>query len=699
MSVFLPRDREVASGIANLGNTCYANAVLQSLAHAPELCNALELAPHCLTCPITRPRRDTTVASDSIHNNASTANPNGGDDGSGFCVLCEVERIISSIHQIGSASNTASDNNPPTASSAATAPSVVSPTRFIDGFTSVIAPWFRKGLQEDSHEFLRLLTDGMQKSCIRAASIRKAEAGKSRMKENNGAATQSMNRETNLTPPLDQSTNENDKEAMEQPTAKQEQLKEEEEKEDNVESSYPFQLFRGQIESIVTCFACHETNRTVDPMEDLGLECVMDSTSAGGTPPALGSITVSLEKFIQEEKLECYKCEKCHKIGHATKKSKLASIPPILTLHLKRFRYGLPGADRSGAFFSGGTNGGLSLALTGRTGSNKIEGHVKFDTIFDIGPYLTDDCLAQMTPDRKKVKKSAFCRLFAVVVHTGANSHSGHYYSIVRNMAKNEWWKMDDGTIRKVSTNQVMEAHAYMLFYRVVEHPVSLHLRDEVQRKRDAMTAEVKVAAEVEVEATVEEQEYPKEDVTMDEEQQASESVSEAVTTTKSPDEALDAPKKRKRPTFTESDAWAQKRTRIPPEKMHLLRQAQTWISEHVDFKPEYFKLLVDESKGIEKVGSGRASGVAEDDVKNGCNAFRRAIKHLLHRIVAPNNNPQDCSMLKPIDDGDVGDGFVDHGNELSEEMLSSTSTAKVDKDNHESINILPIVEADDAVL
>lgn len=474
--------RSVARPVSNLGNTCYMNAVLQALAHAPELCLAMDCQPHHLTCPIAaenavkRNIQKYSISSSSsvvdaantpgmAHDDATTVfrkasgtrkssrrsginggrkSPGEGDSASSesdveFCVLCEVENHILQVH------DTSARDKP------------FAPRTFVDGFIDHVAPWFQLGVQEDSHEFLRLLIDAMQQSCHRA-----------RLQDN----------------PQDDSPRQIEGEGQD------DEVKYTEE--------YPFSLFRGTVESNVVCGSCGASSSTFDPIEDVGLEVTIpyqqttpqayhrSSSSSRNTSPipqvtALVDVQTAFQRFAQTEALDSgYKCEKCGKVGKATKQSRLASIPPILTLHLKRFSYGDRGQSSS-TVTSRRSRSEVSQLLgssdynTGKSGSAKIEGHIKFGMFFDLKPYLTDELKAKHA--------NMFCRLFAVVVHAGKNSHSGHYIAYVRNVSKNEWWKMDDSRVTAVSEDEVMQAEAYMLFYRVVQHPIAVQLEERCKNK------------------------------------------------------------------------------------------------------------------------------------------------------------------------------------------------------------------------
>lgn len=452
MSTTEPHERSVARPLVNLGNTCFANAVLQALAHAPELCLAMDCHPHRSTCPkATRAPSPVTGTRKSLRQaSGGRRSPpeepfeemSGGDE---FCTLCEVERHILLAHDmtsssLGSTSVVNSTNNSTLSNQQPVAPSI-----FVNGFIEHVAPWFQLGVQEDSHEFLRLLIDAMQKSCVQARP------------------NKPLNNETN--PQGDESEH---------------------------DPEYPFQLFRGTVESNVVCAHCKAISSTLDPIEDIGLEVTAPpgaasySKSSSGrsssrnpspTPaPALEDVQSAFRRFARAEELDAeYKCEKCGKFRRATKQSRLARLPPILTLHLKRFRYGDRPASTTttrrsartsevGQLMMGGDNynneyyGGATFG--GKTGSAKIEGHVKFDTVIDLNPYLTEAL--------QKKKEKAFCRLFAVIVHSGKNSHSGHYIAYVCNMSnKNEWWKMDDARVTRVTEKEVLQAEAYMV--RIIE--------------------------------------------------------------------------------------------------------------------------------------------------------------------------------------------------------------------------------------
>lgn len=638
--------RSVARPVANLGNTCYMNAVLQALVHAPELCLAMDCEPHHLTCPIAaenaaKLRACSPMSSPDNSNDSNNATATASttpvsvrktatrksrrsgrktpdetpEDKQGpdlkFCALCEVEDHFRHVHE-------SSNRDSP-----------VAPSAFVNGFIQEVAPWFKLGVQEDSHEFLRLLIDAMQKSCQQA-----------RVTEHPS--------EDNPTTPTTAATANSAAAATNDPqdTA----AKEEEE--------YSFSLFRGMVESNVTCDFCQASSSTLDPIEDVGLEVTVPtpspSTSGASsqhqssrnnspTPtPALSDVQSAFQRFARAEVLDAgYKCENCGHTGHATKQSRLANIPPILTLHLKRFRYGdsRVSQDTSNATVTRRAGrsevnqlmgNGAADFMTGKSGSAKIEGHIKFEQVVNLRPYLTEEL--------QKQHANMYCRLFSVIVHAGKNSHSGHYIAYVRSLAKNEWWKMDDGRVTHASDEEVMGAEAYMLFYRVVQHPVTLKLQEKYKNKFMQPTEAKKI--DLESTKTV---------------------VTELSKTEQDPSSV--AKRKRPAPEFANGVDWARAKTKIPPHLMGLITKAQEMVAEDIQLSPDFFKYLSDEAaKETAAIGKGPASSICgklsiwttgfvklilnetysnldivshhtEDDVVGGAEKLRRKLCELFYKL------------------------------------------------------------------
>ena len=90
-----------------------------------------------------------------------------------------------------------------------------------------------------------------------------------------------------------------------------------------------------------------------------------------------------------------YKCEKCKVLRDAQKRISIHALPEILTLQLKRFGY--------------------------RPGS-KVTRHVKFPEILKLDPYLSDELS----------KSNSEYELYAVLMHAGISTNTGHYYAFVR---------------------------------------------------------------------------------------------------------------------------------------------------------------------------------------------------------------------------------------------------------------------------
>uniref|UniRef100_A0A803Q768 ubiquitinyl hydrolase 1 n=1 Tax=Cannabis sativa TaxID=3483 RepID=A0A803Q768_CANSA len=173
--------------------------------------------------------------------------------------------------------------------------------------------------------------------------------------------------------------------------------------------------------------------------------CVDGASSAGsiGDKVQQGESKVSAPNLDTEENDDDEEINsKLVKVKRdATKRVLINKVPPILTIHLKRF--------------SQDARGRLS----------KLNGHVTFKEIIDLKPYMDASCTDEGSYD---------FRLIGVVEHQGS-MRGGHYIAYVRgnensSKGKNEngdsvWFHASDAYVRQTSLDEVLRSEAYILFY------------------------------------------------------------------------------------------------------------------------------------------------------------------------------------------------------------------------------------------
>ncbi|XP_053310528.1 ubiquitin carboxyl-terminal hydrolase 16 [Spea bombifrons] len=140
------------------------------------------------------------------------------------------------------------------------------------------------------------------------------------------------------------------------------------------------------------------------------------------------------------------------------KKQMLVSVPPpILTLHLKRFQ-----------------QNGFNL--------HKINKHIKFPELIDLGPFCTVKC--KNIPEGES---RLLYSLYGVIEHSGT-MRSGHYTAYVKSRNRNaplcdlvlrgafpeessaepprgHWYHISDSHVQAVPLSKVLSSQAYLLFY------------------------------------------------------------------------------------------------------------------------------------------------------------------------------------------------------------------------------------------
>eukprot|EP00484_Ammonia_sp_Unknown_P020975 CAMPEP_0197031480 /NCGR_PEP_ID=MMETSP1384-20130603/10476_1 /TAXON_ID=29189 /ORGANISM="Ammonia sp." /LENGTH=986 /DNA_ID=CAMNT_0042461013 /DNA_START=30 /DNA_END=2990 /DNA_ORIENTATION=+ len=195
------------------------------------------------------------------------------------------------------------------------------------------------------------------------------------------------------------------------------------------ETTVIHKMWGGYLRSQIKCCKCGYESNTYDSILDISLEIKGPS------------VRTAFKHFTDPEILDDdnkYRCDNCKKKRKAIKQFTIFEPPNVLVVHLKRFECG------GGGLFSGG----------------KINKHVKFDETLDLTEFMSYNICP-------KVSYS----LFGVLVHYGYSSHGGHYVSYIK-APDNEWYLMDDSSVRRQSLSAVLKEKAYLLFYQRNEHKV-----------------------------------------------------------------------------------------------------------------------------------------------------------------------------------------------------------------------------------
>ena len=171
-----------------------------------------------------------------------------------------------------------------------------------------------------------------------------------------------------------------------------------------------------------------------------------------------------LEKFILEEKIEDYHCEKCDKKITNIKNVLIDKIPNILIIHLQRFAFSYETFNME-----------------------KINSYITFDKSLNIKKYTVNK-------DNDSIPLEYYdYDLQGVLIHSGTAQY-GHYYSLISNGEKGEdekWFKFNDSTVTKINFDNIIDdaygnnadnqygSSAYMLIYaKSVKKPVIINSKE-----------------------------------------------------------------------------------------------------------------------------------------------------------------------------------------------------------------------------
>lgn len=375
--------QEFATGLMNLGNTCYMNCILQCLVGTTRLAEVFLNGEY-------------QVQLDSrLGHKGYIAN--------------SFARLVRAMYQ-----------------SALHCPrgqvSYISPKEMV-GVCGHISQVFRGYEQQDCHEFLNFLLDGLHEDL----NVRGNKPGLKALTEREEAKREAMNvHEASVNEWMRYLFN---------------------------NESLISRHCQGQYLSRLECRVCGTTSTTYNPFSCLSIPI----------PSSSGTVTLEdcFKQFTQPELLQgddAWNCPKCKKRQATIKTMRLSRLPDFLIIHLKRFQHGGGGGLLGWAGSSGGTN--------------KLGTFVRYPVSheLDLLPYwLPATGMQTLSVGGRPYQSPPFrYRLYAVANHFGTLK-GGHYTAYVKRGRAFGWCGFDDTRVRvKVGLDDVVNKNAYVLFYERV---------------------------------------------------------------------------------------------------------------------------------------------------------------------------------------------------------------------------------------
>ena len=286
-------------------------------------------------------------------------------------------------------------------------------------------------------------------------------------------------------------------------------------------------LFEGKQRGYVTCGTCGHTSETFETFSCI--ELAFPSSGEAEAEEQEGEeesrepldVQAALRARLKEESL-CgdaqYECDKCKCKRDAVRGVRFATLPPILSFHLARFRYKRCEGPKPGCgncwvgesdgehrlvklttpLVFGTTLGMEEFAPTAEDAA-KAAAHAAKDAAPAATPAAAEEpaaapaatsaaaaaskpadaaAPAATDPAAAPGSPSLTYELYAVVMHAGSPS-DGHYYALIKDTKSQRWFQFNDERVLPMSESELQDACgrdganlrtacAYMLLYRRV---------------------------------------------------------------------------------------------------------------------------------------------------------------------------------------------------------------------------------------